>query len=463
MALFFLEKTLFFYKIIIYLSKRGVSMKKKILIGIVLMTMLLLTACTSDVLDTKSLLKAPKLSNKYIEIQKTLDNILRDYSLVTPQNGANKEAVYLLNLYGDSKEEAIIFVRDNESYEIKIVVLQREENESWLEKNVFSGIGFSINRVDFRDLDGDGNNELIIGWEGSTLIDRGISVYTIKNDQLLEVFNKNYTAYTLEDLDIDGNDELMIINLDKMKGEANAVLYDLDVDTKSMYYVDQVKMDGYVNSYYNVTSGYVSSTRKGVLIDVNIGAHASYTDLIIFHNGQLRNLFYNTKWEYTDLTFRPYSIKSRDIDEDGIMEIPLLRIPKGYEETPSIEVPYITAWMEWNGLYGLKFDKESYMNLNNNFIIFFPEEWRYNVTLTVEKDKYLFDYYSFVDKKSYSIFEIIVLDKAKYYENRGEYHDYRIIDTLINRMYLVKINKNIPENVKSIDFDYILNNFKHLN
>jgi hypothetical protein len=425
--------------------------------------MLFLTACTSDILDTKSLLKAPKLSNKYVEIQKTLDNLLNDYSLVTPQKGENKEAVYLLDLYGDTEEEAIIFVRDNESYEIKVIVLQRAENKSWVERNTFSGIGLNINRVDFRDLDGDKSNELIIGWEGSTLIDRGISVYSIKSSQLVEVFNRNYTAYTIEDLDIDSNDELLILNLDKSKGVANAILYDLDIDTKSMYYVDQVKMDGYVNGYYSITSGYVSPEKKGVLIDVNVGAHASYTDLIIFQNGQLRNLFYNTKWEYTDLTFRPYSIKSRDIDDDGIIEIPLLRIPKGYEETPSIEVPYITTWMEWNGLYGLKFDHESYMNSSNNFIVFFPEEWRYNVTLTSEKDRYIFDYYSFVNKESYFIFEIIVLDKEDYYDNRSQYNGYRIIDTLINRMYLVKIDDNIPENVESIDFEYILKNFKHLN
>jgi len=181
-------------------------MKKNILILVLFIMMLFLSACTSDILDTKSLLQAPKLSNKYVEIQKTLDNLLSDYSLVTPQKGLNKEAVYLLDLYDDAEEEAIIFVRDNESYEIKVIVLQREENESWVERNTFSGIGLNINRVDFRDLDGDENNELIIGWEGSTLIDRGISVYSIKSNELVEVFNKNYTAYTIEDLDIDGND-----------------------------------------------------------------------------------------------------------------------------------------------------------------------------------------------------------------------------------------------------------------
>lgn len=438
-------------------------MKKIILTGVFVVIMFFSTACTSDILDTKSLLKAPKVSNKYIEIQNTLNNLFSDYSLVTPQNSVNKEAVYLLNLYGDHKEEAIIFLRDNISYEIKIVVLERGESEEWKEKNIFSGIGFNINRVNFKDLDGDEKNEMIIGWEGSTLIDRGISVYTIRENNIVEVFNKNYTAYAVEDLDIDGNDELMIINLDKAKGQANAVLYDLDIDTKSMYYVDQVNMDGYVNGYYNVTSGYVSATKKGVLIDVNVGAHSSYTDLIIYQNGQLRNIFYNETWEYTDLTFRPYSTKSSDIDEDGIMEIPLLRIPKGYEEIPLIEVPYITSWMEWNGLYGLKFDKESYMDPNNNFVIFFPKDWRYNVTLMLVKDRYEFNYYSFIDKKNYFIFEILVLDKEEYYDNRNRYNEYKIIDTLINRMYLVKINKNIPENVKSIDFEYILNNFKHLN
>jgi len=438
-------------------------MKKIIFIGVLVVTMIFSAACTSNILDTKSLLKAPKISNKYIEIQNTLDDLFNDYSLVTPKNAVNKESVYLLNLYGDEKEEAIIFLRDNLSYKIKIVLLERGASENWKEKNIFSGIGDNINRVDFRDLDGDGKNEMIIGWEGSTLIDRGISVYTIKKDKLVEVFNKNYTAYTIEDLDVNGNDELVIINLDKSKGRANAVLYDLDTDTKSMYYVDQVNMDGYVNGYYNVTSGYVSLTQKGVLIDVNVGAHSSYTDLIVYQSGRLRNLFYNEIWEYTDLTFRPYSIKSTDIDGDGIIEIPLLRIPKGYEETPSIEIPYITSWMEWNGLNALKFDKESYMSLNNNFIIFFPKDWRYNVTLKTEKDHYFIDYYSFIDKKRYSIFEILVLDKKEYYDNRSVYKDYKLIDTVINRMYFVKISDNIPENVKSVDFDYILNNFRHLN
>ena len=65
-------------------------MEKNKLVAIIFLTMIFLSGCTSDILDTKSLLEAPRLSNKYVEIQKTLDDLLSDYSLVTPQKGVNK-------------------------------------------------------------------------------------------------------------------------------------------------------------------------------------------------------------------------------------------------------------------------------------------------------------------------------------------------------------------------------------
>lgn len=438
-------------------------MRKTIYVTILVLIIILSNGCTSEILDTNALLKPPKISNKYIEIRNVLDTIYESYTFVTPQNGHNNNAVYIKDLYNDPLKEAVIFLRENETYEIKVIILDKDDNEQWVLKEIFDGSGYDINRIDFNDLDGDGLNDIIISWQGSTLVDRGLSVYTLKDDQFINVFNTNYTAYIMEDFDNNSNQELLVLNLDKAKGQASAALYDLDIDTKSMYYVDQVRMDGFVNNYYSLTSGYVDQDKRGVYIDVSIGAHSSYTDLIIMRNGSLRNVFYNEKWEYTDLTYRPFSIPSQDIDGDGILEVPLLRVPKGYEDTVPVEIPYITVWMEWNGLSGLRFDYEVYMDSENNFRFTFPREWKNKSTLIRENNHYKFSYYSITTKKNYKIFDVMVVNREEYYDNRSDYPDFELLETQLNRVYLLKLfNTEIP-NERNIDAEYIKKNFKLIN
>ncbi len=420
----------------------------------------IVSGCSNEVLDTKSLLKPPKISNKYEEIQLSLNKIIDEYTLVTPPEGLNKEVIYLFNLFGDEKEESVIILKDNIVNQMKIIILKQNDNNEWVLEKSFSGSGYGVKRIDFKDLDGDGLNEIIVGWKGATAINNGISVYSMVNNKFSEVFNENYTTYGIADVDNDFNDELLVIKLDRSKGKANATLYDLDINSKLMYYVDQVKMDGYVNNYYSINCGNVSKDRKGFLVDVSIGAHSSYTDLIIFRNGRLKNVFYNDKWEYTDLTFRPYASKSMDIDNDGILEIPLLRVPKGYENASFAETPFITVWMKWNGLDGLKYDVETFSDYKNNFTLTFPEEWRNNATLEVEDNKYIFKYYSISEKKMYDVFELQVVDKKDYYDNKNKYIDYNILETKINKEYLVKINEDINEEKATINFEFIKENFK---
>ena len=436
---------------------------KKIRIVIILVMLLFITGCSNEILDTKSLLKPPKISNKYKEIQISLNYIFKDYSLAAPKEGANREAIYLFDLYDDEKEESIIILKDNEEYQMKIVILKKDEEDKWRKEKIFIGNGYDINKIDFNDLDGDGYKEIIVGWEGTTAISRGVSVYSLVNGEFSEVFNKRYTKYGIEDINNDETDELLIIRLDKIEGKSSAILYDLDINTKLMYYVDQVKMDGYVNNYYSIISGNVSDNKKGFLIDVSVGAHSSYTDLIIFRSGRLSNVFYNKKWEYTDITFRPYSSVSCDIDNDEILEIPLLRVPKGYENAPVIEIPFITVWMEWNGLNGLKYDVETYIDNKNNFVITFPKKWRNNITLKVEDNRYFFKYYSIQDKELYDVFEILVIDKEEYFDNRSKYSGYLVIDEKIDREYLVKISEEIGIEEAVIEYEFIKANFKYIN
>lgn len=436
--------------------------KVKSLFLILLMTFIL-AGCSKGISDTRSLLRPPKISNKFKKIQTYLNENYLDYSIIIPKEGKNKNGIYMLDLDNDTQEESIILLKDNNNYKMKVIILRKDDNDKWIKDKSFNGTGYDINRIDFTDFDGDNNKEIVIGWKGTTLLNNGVSIYTMVNNQFTEVFNKNYTAYCIGNVDGNLDEELLVLRLDKNKGIASATLYDLDLNSKVMYYIDQVKLDAYVNHYYSIKNGKVNENKRGFLIDVSVGAHSSYTDLIIFREGRLENVFYDKKWEYTDITYRAYSRTSKDIDDDGILEIPLLRIPKGYEETSLVEVPFITVWMEWNGLNGLKYDRETYMDVSNNFIITFPNDWRNNVTLNIENNRYFFKYYSIDKKELFDVFELRVCSKEKYYNNKKAYLDYRVLDTKIDKLYLIKFNNLEHNDLIDVDFSFIKNNFKYLN
>lgn len=72
------------------------------------------------------------------------------------------------------------------------------------------------------------------------------------------------------------------------------------------------------------------------------------------------------------------------MDGDGILEIPVQTISKGYENTSESEQMKITNWLFINDKNKLEQKYSSYYSVNEGYIFLFPEKWRNRVTLKLD-------------------------------------------------------------------------------
>ncbi|MGM0378670.1 MAG: hypothetical protein ACQEQE_02905 [Bacillota bacterium] len=429
-------------------------MKKKLVL-IIILIIFLLTGCYNESVEIKELLKKPRVSDELNKIKVFLDNNYEDYSLIIPNNGGLNDSIYFKNVLGNKDKEGIVFLKNNKSLNVEILILEKNKNENWILSEKIIKNNYTIDKIYFANLDGDYFNELIIGWQGASHSNKVLNIYTFdQNNNLLSKLEKNYKEFIIDDLIDKKGLELFIIEINKNLGLATGYLYSLDINSKDINLIDSVQMDGYINDYYSIKVGKVSEDTKGILLDVSLGAHSSYTDLIVYKDNKLENIFFNKVWRYTDVTFRKKLIESKDINNDGILEIPLIRIPKIKESEDDF---YITKWTKWDENNSLKYLFESYRDDYNNYEIILPPYWQSNFTLDKENRKTTFQYYTSLEDKVINIFEILTVKKEDFLKNEMHYEDYRVIKKGINFVYLVKF---LSKDKKMIDYKWIQDNFR---
>jgi hypothetical protein len=148
-------------------------------------------------------------------------------------------------------------------------------------------------------------------------------------------------------------------------------------------------LDSNVTGYYNVITGLVAENVQGIVLDVGVGAHSAYTDVVIMKNNTL------TKVLSSEETYKPYVTISADENKDGIIEIAMLETPYGWEDIALSSIPWFITYHRWDGEHGLKFVFEQYRDLQDRFYFNFPAEWHHKVTISI--DSKLEEYLNFIN------------------------------------------------------------------
>ena len=314
----------------------------------------------------------------------------------TPLNGDYKSAVIVEDVDGDRIDEALIFYKLKSGQgTVRLNLLEKIDGE-WKSVSDFSGSGTSVDSVSFTDLDGDGVKEISAGWRVGSSTQKALSVYRRNSDghSYQEIMNESYSVMSYGDADSDGAVEILLVSqVTAATGTQNfANLYKFSGGKMNL--VGSAKLDGNVSSYVSVKNE--KTDEKSPLrfyIDALKGEMLMITELIYWNaeTSELVDPFVDNVTLTNVSTLRYEPIPSMDINNDGVIEIPVQTAISDVPQSSDILVSssfYLTQWkkLDSDGT-GLTAVQNSLISTNCGFIFYLDDDSLDRININAQNDR----------------------------------------------------------------------------
>lgn len=352
---------------------------------------LLASGCETFITDTEKLITPPELTGEMQPINEALKKSVKgEYSLVYPTSGEYRSAIALKDTDGDGVKEAFAFytVPDGETVVMHLNFIKSVKGswKSFADTTLEAG---GIEKVEFCDLNGDGNEEIAVGFEVFGGSEKKLGVYSVSDKKLSERLMEKYSVFTCFDFDEDGKSELFLQNL--ITAEKSNVASVYNFSKKGFNKAAACLMDGKANSVYEPIKTTLTGGKPALYIDEDKGS-GGITEVLYMENGELINpLFDGNKGENT-VTQRSFSIFCTDIDLDGTIDIPTsseLPMADG-----SAEKSNYTNWCGFDGKT-LTVKTTTVYNQADGYYLLIPSKLFDNIALLRNTEKRSRTFYSY--------------------------------------------------------------------
>ncbi len=346
---------------------------KRILLCTAALLLLLFSGCRPEQ-DMEELMALPRLSQEYVALQRVLDGIQGEgMTFAAPVSGGYRQSVQFYDLDGNGTEEALAFFRGTGERPLKIYIFTREGNK-YTSAAVVEGDGTSIESVSYLDMDGDGWTELAVGWGmGSDL--KMLTVYSLRAFQVSPIANADFTQYTTGDLDGDGHSELLLIRLgngDK-GGAAELIGLNRDGETQSV----SARISEGLESISRIVCAPLPDRKNALFVEGSLQG-GLVTDVFLCEGGLLQNITLNG--DVSEVTYRTSSVGMRDMNGDGIPEIPIPRALPSQGET----LYRVLDWYAINSQGRRQLQLSTYHNFSDSWYLILHESWGGNISIRRE-------------------------------------------------------------------------------
>ena len=346
--------------------------------GLGLLLCLCLSGCSFSMLDAQNLMAPPKANADQQSIHQLLQGDRTEMTLVYPKNGEYRSAIITKDFTGDGSKDALgFYALEDRSVAVQFLL---KDGDAWRTAGTFQNTATQVDRVCFADLNGDGRQDVLIGWgstAGTTGRTAAVSAYLFSEGEITEYPLGTYGEMAVTDFDGDGVNEVFTIDKylppEGEEGEASPAMARVyrfvDGQVRA---VASVEADNSITNYTALSFGKLSAQLPGVAVD-GAKADGSMTTQLFFFDGQgsLQNLPEGVNGEnYQNPFSRPSttSFTCRDINEDGILEFPAVSLLPGISSdvTPD-STSYLVEWrtLDKNGdfravLYAMMNPRENY-------------------------------------------------------------------------------------------------------
>ena len=365
-------------------------MAKRVLCAAIAVLLLALAGCTPFASQNiNDLLRAPALGQGQDEIQKALVAYLggQEPQYKFPREGDWLSPLLRADLNGDGREEAILLysVADipalarDKGNNVYVALLEHVDG-AWTVTRDQQGLSTDVASLGVTNLLGDDTRQLVVGYATATYNTKTLAVYVYR-DELRLMFQYDYSRYEVGDFTGRGGQDMAVVSRDDEPGTLRLRF----IPTQDGHFVT-----GAAPEVVPLDENFVSCS--GILPSISSSPEAPYERLLVIDGvtsistGALTSQFvyYQGGRFFTTSDSNPLRgvaarrnplLRSRDIDGDGVVEIPL---SAGRAATINLEdsLEYV-KWMDFTAGEAEPLTKQyGLVDSTREIYVRLPDAWR---------------------------------------------------------------------------------------
>ena len=349
----------------------------KRIVGLMPLVLLLaaLTGCSG--LSYQELYTLPRATEDYYDLQEALNDVLSEgLGYAAPSAGARQEPVQLMDLDGDGQDEAIAFFRVSDYGQVKIYIFSKSDGV-YAPAAVIDGAGTAVSSVEYVDLDGKGNLELVVTYQVSESVTQAVQVTGYQDGAVSTLLSVGCARYELADLDQDGLEELLCLGGSGTDGPASVECYDGQEGV--LHQVGTVQLSFPYESLENVQKGALSRQVQGIVFS-GVSTEGSLLMEALTIRDQVLEAIPWERWDEDTLQSGP--VYPEDRDGDGLLELPQVRSLPAYDRDTTAEP--VVDWYRLEGEKDWVRAYSTYQDGTGRWYLMLPEAWNGALTLRRE-------------------------------------------------------------------------------
>ena len=348
---------------------------------------LLFTGCSSllgERAQVEELLRAPRLSGDYGDVQTALNDWLGESAqLKYPMQGELLSPFLLQDLDGDGRQDAAVLYTTAQSSNVCIAILQKNDSDVWQVRQNVEGLADTVENVRLAQLQPGNAVQLVVGYMAAQG-DHYLAVYSYENGELATILEQQYEQYLVEDITGGGNQDLILMSTLEDGGVQIELL---TVDKEGSF--QQVAVMGLSANRFagcaSVAAGMGADGKHYLVLDGWTGISGNNLASVLLHFDEDTQQMVpasqiSTERLYTASLRNVPGLVSRDLDGDGIVEIPTQPEEAGLLNMSQGRRMDFIVWMDYTSSHPEK--SFGLLDEETNCYIELPMEWEGNLKLT---------------------------------------------------------------------------------
>ena len=347
---------------------------------------LLLAGCSmpGEQVQVEELLRAPKLSGDYGDVQTALNDWLGESAqLKYPMQGELLSPFLLQDLDGDGRQDAAVLYTTAQSSNVCIAILQKDDADIWHVRQNVEGLADTVESVGLAQLQPGDATQLVVGYTAAQG-DQYLAVYSYTDGVLSTILEQQYQQYLVEDITGGGNQDLILMSTLEDGGVQIELL---TVDKEGSF--QQVAVMGLSANRFagcaSVAAGVGADGRHYLVLDGWTGLSGNNLASVLLRFDEDTQQMVpadqiSTEKLYTASLRNVPSLVSQDLDGDGIVEIPTQPDEAGLLNMSQSRRMDFIVWMDYTSPHPEK--SFGLLDEETNCYIELPMEWEGNLKLT---------------------------------------------------------------------------------